>query len=278
VNDEIFVAHKVAAAVLVFKGGANGESAPIRIVQGTQTQFRHIDRVTIDTVNNELIVPDGDRILVFPRDANGNVAPIRILEGPDTHLGGSAAAVDNVNDLLITVGNYRPQGGEREDRILVFKRTAQGNEKPLREIKGPNTLLDGGSKNIRVHGGQWILVAHDGVQGDAETKFEAKKTARSYLGIWNINDNGDAAPRWTLGGPQGILIKPRGVAVNARHKEVLVSDKDLNGVLTYSLPEMFEPPKGAPKVSEESRPKSAASNRLLDRLGAMVSGVANSLR
>jgi DNA-binding beta-propeller fold protein YncE len=277
VHDEIFVAQKVAAAVLVFNGASAGETPPIRVIQGTKTQFTHIDRVAIDPINNELYVPDGDRMLVFPRDANGNVAPIRILEGPDTHLGGAAAAIDTVNDLLITAGTYRPEGGKREDRILIFKRTAQGNEKPLREIVGPNTILDGGSKNIRVHG-QWILVAHDGIQGGGETKFEAKKAgARSYLGIWNINDNGNVAPRWTLGGPQGILSKPRGVAVNPKYKEVIVSDKDLNAVLTYSMPEIFEQPRVSPSApgGGQGQKSGAAKSRVRDAWDSLASRVGN---
>jgi hypothetical protein len=32
---------------------------------------------------------------------------------------------------------------------------------------------------------------------------------------------------------------PRGVALNPKHKELLVSDKRKNAVLTFSFPEMF---------------------------------------
>jgi hypothetical protein len=34
VRDELIVANPFAAAILIFRGGANGQEAPIRIIQG----------------------------------------------------------------------------------------------------------------------------------------------------------------------------------------------------------------------------------------------------
>ena len=36
------------------------------------------------------------------------------------------------------------------------------------------------------------------------------------------------------------MKKPRGVALNPKHKEVLVSDMRLNAVLTFSFPEIYD--------------------------------------
>jgi hypothetical protein len=55
-----------------------------------------------------------------------------------------------------------------------------------------------------------------------------------------VYDDGDVAPQWTIGGPKGALRNPRGVTVDAKNKTLIVSDKYLNGVLSYSFPEMFE--------------------------------------
>lgn len=234
VHDEIFIPQMIAQAVLVFSGSAMGEVSPIRIIQGDKTRLRQSDRLAIDTVNNELYVPDGDKVLVFPRDANGNVAPTRILQGPETQLGASAIAIDPVHNLLIVSGSGR-SGGSRTGHLLIFNRTDQGNAKPRAVVRGPHTMLDeGGARNIRVYPANgWILVAYDGVQGE-------NATGRSFVGVWSIYDNGDVPPRWTIGGPQGVLVKPRGVAFNVQNKEVIVSDKELNAVVTYSFPELFE--------------------------------------
>jgi hypothetical protein len=64
---------------------------------------------------------------------------------------------------------------------------------------------------------------------------------KSSVAIWSVFDDGDVAPRFRVGGPGGVLRNPRGVAVDDKNKTVIVSDKYLNGVLTFSLPEMFEP-------------------------------------
>jgi len=42
-----------------------------------------------------------------------------------------------------------------------------------------------------------------------------------------------------LGGPKGVLRMPRGIALDPKHKNMLVSDKRLNAVLTFNFPEMF---------------------------------------
>jgi hypothetical protein len=63
---------------------------------------------------------------------------------------------------------------------------------------------------------------------------------QAFVGIWSVFDDGDVAPRWRVGGPSGALRNPRGVAVDAKNKTLIVSDKYLNGLLTFSLPEMFE--------------------------------------
>src|SRR3990172_7213529 len=84
IHDEIVVPQAFAQAVLTFRGGANGEEAPIRAIQGPLTQLQAPDRMALDPVNSEIYVIERGYILVFPREANGNVAPIRRLEGPDT--------------------------------------------------------------------------------------------------------------------------------------------------------------------------------------------------
>ena len=63
----------------------------------------------------------------------------------------------------------------------------------------------------------------------------------TFIGIWSIYDDGDVPPRWKIEGkPGNIMVKPRGVALDPNHKELLVSDMRLNAVLTFSFPEIFD--------------------------------------
>jgi hypothetical protein len=42
-----------------------------------------------------------------------------------------------------------------------------------------------------------------------------------------------------IGGPNGTLFDPRGVVLDLKNQAVLVSDKQLNAVLTYQVPAVF---------------------------------------
>jgi hypothetical protein len=78
----------------------------------------------------------------------------------------------------------------------------------------------------------WIIATDDGVG-------EEMASDENYMAVWSVEDNGDVPPRWRIGGPKGIFQMPRGVTLNPKNKEVLVSDKRLNAVLTFSFPEIF---------------------------------------
>ena len=71
---------------------------------------------------------------------------------------------------------------------------------------------------------------------------EGLASDQSYVGIWSIHDNGNVAPHWTIGGPQGLLRQPRGLVLDPKNKNLIVSDKYLNGVATYHFPELFDTP------------------------------------
>ena len=233
VRDEVVVPQDFAQSIFTFAGGASGEEAPLRVLQGPLTQMRGTSKLEIDAVHNELFVPEGDNIKVFDLLANGNVAPLRILSGPDTLLGADSVTVDPVHDRLIVVGSLGSEKIPGNNRILIFDRMAQGNAKPLSVITGPKTGLNG-TFGVRVYPKTgFFAVSMDGPD------TTARPTVPTYVGIWNISDSGDVAPRYTVGGPAGKLQLPRGLDFDPKNKSLLVSDKILNAVLTYYLPEIF---------------------------------------
>ena len=146
-----------------------------------------------------------------------------------------SVAVDPVNNLLL-VASGRREGRVRAVYLLIFNRTDQGNVKPRAVISGPKTGLTS-TRNVRIYK-DWIVVAQDGFQVDEFAQTGVVRTP-SWVGIWSIHDNGNVAPRWTIGGPGGMLRKPRGIAFDPENKTVMVSDKLLNAVMTYSVPEIF---------------------------------------
>jgi hypothetical protein len=58
-----------------------------------------------------------------------------------------------------------------------------------------------------------------------------------FIGAWNLDDNGDVPPKWKI---DHTIKKAFAVTLNPEHKEIYVTDMRLNGVLTFSFPEMFE--------------------------------------
>jgi hypothetical protein len=227
VRDEIVAPNQFAQAILTFRASAVGEEPPIRIIQGNLTQLEGSSGVVIDTKHNEIITERK----VFPIDADGNVPPSRTLEY-------SVSAVDMDNDLYISTRGGSGDGGTQ---LMIFDRNSDSAE-PLRVISGPRTMLIN-TRRIRVHNG-WILVTHDGVQTENPNNL-------SFVGIWSVNDEGNVPPRWTYGGPNELLNKPRGVDVDTRHQTIIVTDKTLNAVLTYYAPEIFgEPGTGSRRVEE----------------------------
>jgi len=233
VHDEIFVGNPFAQAVLTFRGSASGEEGPIRIIQGPHTHMQTPDVLEVDAVHNEVFVPDIEGILVFPRDAKGDTAPLRILKN-----GRGRVAVDPIHNLLVTGGSIMVDG-KRQAAIQIFDRTAEGNAKPIRVITGPKTglLVVEPYKVEPEHG--WIIAAQATLSYDPDIYFDKNKDI-GMVGIWSINDDGDVAPRWVIN--KG-MSKPRGVAYNAKNKEIYVVDMGLNSMMTYSLPEMFDSPR-----------------------------------
>lgn len=231
VDDEILVPNPFSNAILTFRGGADGQEPPVRFIQGPNTDLNGPDRLAIDVVHREIFVPNRGGVLVFPLDGKGDVRPKRAVRGPDTQIEGSSIAVDPVHDLFAVTG--------RDRAILVFDRMANGNAKPLHIIRGPNTQIDRINQMAIYPEGKLLVVAMPGVQGDMEPP-------RVFVGMWSLDDDGDVAPKWTITGKQTGLKKPFAVALNPEHKEIYVTDMRLNGVMAFSVPEIFQPVVAAP--------------------------------
>ncbi|HTM26321.1 MAG TPA: hypothetical protein VL225_14075 [Vicinamibacterales bacterium] len=225
-RDEIVVPQQFGQAILIFRGSAAGETKPVRVIQGSKTMLTALDRVAVDGVNDEIYVPEGDRVLVFDLLADGNVAPKRVLSGPDTGFtAAGSVAVDPSHNIIVVGAAARSADGRGLPELAIFDRTANGNVKPKRVITGAKSRLND-TGNIRIYPEGGLV-------------FTTQQTG--YVAVWSLDDDGDVPPRYTVGGPNGLLQKPRGLDLDPRHNAVIVSDKQLNAVLTYEMPQLFQP-------------------------------------
>ena len=232
IHDEIVVQSNIGQAVVTYRGGATGDEAPIRVIQGPKTLLRDPQTIFIDPVNNEIYALNmgtDDTVLVYDRMAQGDVAPKRVLKSPAAVAG--VGAVDPISNLLFLAG--------RNDGVLVYNRTAAGTTPPLRTLGGGpiSGLMRPG--RIVVHPPtHTVIVTSSAGQGTRDPQT-MNLTPTAYIGVWDQDDSGDVAPKWTIA--KGYLYMPRGLTLDPKKKTVIVSDKYMNSVMTFSLPELFGP-------------------------------------
>jgi hypothetical protein len=238
IHDEIVITSALAQAILTFRGGANGEEPPIRIIQGKNTGILAVgalDKVTIDPVHEEYyITTPNQEVLTFSRMATGNSPPIRVLKGPDTGLrvgqqkdgiftgkgGNPNIRVDPVHNLLLVpVSDYDNTSSVRGDRkVLVFDRTATGNAKPRAIVRAASIGA--------IYPPKRRLIDHN----------------RGNLEIWEIPDSGEVTqPIMRIPCPLESRADPSVVMdLDPAHKEVIIATAAGNTVVTYYIPEVFE--------------------------------------
>jgi DNA-binding beta-propeller fold protein YncE len=263
--DEIIVPNPLAAAILVFRGGAAGAEPPVRIIQGSQTQMAYPHSVNIDPVNKEILVgdPGGRKVLAFPLYAQGDVKPLRVLGGPKTKLGYIVGmSVDPARNLLVVSsssirGSFEAAGGHRG--LLIFNRTDNGDVAPRAAIGGPKTGIISGAWQVHVDSQQGKIFIAVGNSNNYRPRYAGEKLRDSardsvirspwrsehlgFVAVWNIDDNGDIPPRALIKGHVSGLVHPVGLALNPRHGEVIVTDSVRNSTFVFSVPEFFSAPR-----------------------------------
>ena len=119
-------------SIEIFSATADGDAAPLRVIQGPKTQLDWPGAMSIDPDTGNLYVANdmGQSILVFRKDDQGDVAPTRIIKGQKTHLSYPAGVfVDAKNKELwaSNIGN---------SSATVYPLNADGDVAPLRIIRG----------------------------------------------------------------------------------------------------------------------------------------------
>ena len=148
-HDEIVVPVALSGAVLVFRGGATGDEAPLRVIQGSKTGMIRPQTVEVDPVHNEIVAADSSSraILIYDRMANGNVEPIRKIGGSKTLFRDIIGiAIDPKRNLIIA--STRSTDGF--SGILMFDRMANGDVAPVRKIGGSMTGALGAFRQLKV--------------------------------------------------------------------------------------------------------------------------------
>ena len=273
VHDEIIVPVALSGAVLVFRGAARGNEPPIRVIQGPNTGLIRPHTANVDPESGEILAgdPSARGVLVFDRLANGDAKPKRVISGTKTQFREIVGVASDTKHNAIVVASRTPGG---PSGIFIFDRLAEGNVAPKRSIIGPQTGALGRFRQLAVdaeRGKIYLAVqsfraqqptpqkAADLYTNEASLKklreFEQRQEegrvpgARvprllqaGFIGVWNIDDDGDVPPRMIIRGPETRSTGFAGVAFNPEAGEVYGVSGGLNGFLTYLVPQFFERP------------------------------------
>jgi hypothetical protein len=266
IRDEIVVNNPWAQSVLTFRADADGETPPLRILQGPLTKFGLADVMTGDPINKEYYVPAGDgaedAIYVFDDTAVGNVAAKRVIRG----VNGLPSVAYEHNLLLM---------GAEGGGLGVYERTVSGDAKPLRVITGgPRSGVNPPNSAVWIPGTRNFIAAVRpfgirtyGDRPGAPVNYQTVEEAMTYVGVWSMDDSGDVGPRYTIA--HDILKEFRNFAINPKNKEVMMSDKTANAIYTFSWPEAWETfkPESAPPYIPPARGRGRGAAPNMEREG-----------
>ena len=115
---------------------AQGNAAPLRVIQGPKTQFNWPTGLAVDEERGELYVANDieSSILVFNVTDSGDVAPKRVIQGLRTNLANPTGVWVDLKNNEVWAANFMNHSA------TVYPLGASGDVAPLRVIRsGPWT-------------------------------------------------------------------------------------------------------------------------------------------
>jgi len=229
---------------------------PRTVVTGNRTRVDFVCGIALDPVNKEIYTVNNDTaadMLVFKYGASGNVPASRTLRPAPVSTWGVSLDLKH-DEVAVTV--------EQTNRVEVFRRLAEGEEKPLRIIQGPDTgLADPHGIFVDPDNNEIFVANHDSyhdpdlnqdeysdVQGQlargiANVSVPAgKQQARSSSGkfvdpsitVHSRTAEQNARPVRVIHGPKTELSLPMKVFVDTAHNEIFVANSGSNSILVFS--------------------------------------------
>ena len=230
-NGDIYaVNNDTLDTLVIFNREAKGDVPPTRELSTPHRTYG----IAVDEEKEEmyLTVQDAPMIVVYNKYASGEDKPKRVIKGNSTRLADAHGMGLDIKNKWIFVANYGNGAVYSEEAlkpgnvssyggringsgyftapsITVYPMDAEGDVAPIREIKGPKTML-----NWPAH----MFV--DDVNGDL---YVANDGGHNVL-VFKVTDNGDVAPYRVIAGPKSNIKNPTGVYVDHKNNELVVSN------------------------------------------------------
>jgi DNA-binding beta-propeller fold protein YncE len=229
---------------------------PRTVVTGNRSRVDFVCGIALDPINKEIYTVNNDTaadMLVFKYGASGNVPASRSLRPAPVSTWGVALDLKN-DEVAVTV--------EQTNRVEVFRRLAEGEEKPLRAIQGPDTgLADPHGIFVDPDNNEIFVANHDSyheadsnqdeysdVQGQlargianvsvpagrVQPRTSGGKFVDPSITVYSRTAQSNAAPVRVIHGPKTELSLPMKVFVDTAHNELYVANSGSNSILVFS--------------------------------------------
>jgi len=235
---------------------SNDVADPRTVITGNRSRVDFVCGVALDPIHKEIYTVNNDTaadMLVFKYDARGNVPASRTLRPAPVSTWGVALDLKN-DEVAVTV--------EQTNKVLVYRRLAEGEEKPLRTIQGPDTgladphgiFVDGANNEIFVanhdsyHDAAASQEDSTGVQAQLargiaslsvpverlQPRTSNGKFVEPSITVYSRTAENNASPLRVVHGPKTELSLPMKVFLDTVHNELFVANSGSNSILVFS--------------------------------------------
>ena len=257
-RDEVVVTDENLFQIMVYdrreNTPASAISQPKRVIAGDNTRIAFQCGLYLDQGSGDIYAVNNDtrdELPVFSREARGDVPPDRRLETPHGTFG--IAGDEEHQELFLTV--------QHDSAVVVFRKTASGEEAPIRLIQGDQTGLADPHGIALDTSRDLIFVTNHGSVHQVARNAGDEFTWRDEV-LWVLNrDNwpldrnfavpgsgqilppsitvyprtasGNTPPLRVIEGPKTQLNWPTGIAVDGQRGEVFIANDAGDSILVF---------------------------------------------
>jgi DNA-binding beta-propeller fold protein YncE len=229
-SNEVFLQENNKWGIQVFNRMENtppnaARSEPKRLISGSKTQLQFNSALYIDPKNQDVYSVEndtGDSIVVFAHDANGDVEPVRELHV--AHRGFAVAVDEDKQEIYLSVNNP-PQ-------VAVYRKTASGEEKALRVLRGEKTRL-ADSHGIAIDPKNKLLFVNNWGSFTTEGTVSGGRSDTASITVYAMDAQGDTAPVRVIQGPKTQLNWPGIMALDSDTGDLYVANDEGQSLLVF---------------------------------------------
>ena len=226
---------------------------PKRIIGGSRAKINLNCGVYVDPFSGDIYSVNGDTtdwMTVWTREQKGNVPASRELQTPHRAFG--VAVDEDTKELYITI--------EHSPAVVVYRKTAQVREAPIRILEGDKTQLadvhgialdtknqllyvsNQGATARNLSNVGWARVLKNGVptweipqQGDAWRNFVPGSGTflPPSITVYPLKASGDTPPVRVIQGPLTRFNWPAHISLDVEHNELFVANTITDEILVF---------------------------------------------